>query len=46
MIARTLSFSSPGKLFAKDAQLVYEGEDGVKRSFPIEDLGFVILETG
>ena len=46
MIARTLSFSSPGKLFAKDSQLVYEGEDGVKRSFPIEDLGFVILETG
>lgn len=46
MIARTLSFSSPGKLFAKDAQLVYEGEDGVRRSFPIEDLGFVILETG
>ena len=46
MIARTLSFSSPGKLFAKDRQLVYEGEDGVKRSFPIEDLGFVILETG
>ena len=45
MIARTLSFSSPGKLFAKDAQLVYEGEDGVRRSFPIEDLGFVILET-
>ena len=46
MIARTLSFSSPGKLFAKDAQLVYEGEDGVRRSFPIEDLGFIILETG
>ena len=46
MIARTLSISSPGKLFAKDAQLVYEGEDGVRRSFPIEDLGFVILETG
>ena len=46
MIARTLSFSSPGRLTAKDAQLVYEGEDGVKRSFPIEDLGFVILETG
>lgn len=46
MIARTLSFSSPGKLFAKDAQLVYEGEDGVRRSFPIEVLGFVILETG
>lgn len=45
MIARTLSFSSPGKLFAQNAQLVYEGEDGTRRSFPIEDLGFVILET-
>lgn len=45
MIARTLCFSSPGRLFAKDAQLVYEGEDGVRRTFPIEDLGFVIVET-
>ena len=45
MIARTLCFSSPGRLYAKDAQLVYEGEGDVRRSFPIEDLGFVILET-
>lgn len=45
MIARTLSFSSPGRLSAKDAQLVYEGADGTRRTFPIEDLGFVILET-
>lgn len=46
MIARTLSFSSPGRLSVKHAQLVYEGDDGVRRTFPIEDLGFVILETG
>lgn len=46
MIARTLSFSSPGKLSAHLNQLVYEGEGGVHRAFPIEDLGFVIIETG
>ena len=46
MIARTLSFSSPGRLSIKHAPLVYEGDDGVRRTFPIEDLGYVILETG
>lgn len=45
MIARTLSFNSPGKLSSKDEQLVWDGDDGVRRTFPIEDLGFVILET-
>lgn len=45
MIARTLAFSSPGRLSAKDAQLIYEGADGTRRSFPIEDLGFVIVES-
>ncbi len=45
MIARTLSFSSPGKLSVRLNQLVYDGEGGVRRSFPIEDVGFVILET-
>lgn len=46
MIARTLSFASPGRLTVRNAQLVYEGENGIRRDFPIEDLGFVILETG
>ena len=46
MIAKTLSFGSPGRLAVKNLQLVYDGEDGVHRTFPIEDLGFVIIETG
>ncbi len=46
MIAKTLSFSSHGRLSVKDAQLVYDGSDGVHRTFPVEDLGFVIVETG
>ena len=46
MIAKTLSFGSPGRLSVKYGQLVYDGGDGVHRTFPVEDLGFVILETG
>lgn len=46
MIARTLVFSSPGCLSVGNLQLVYDGKDGVHRTFPIEDLGFVIVETG
>ena len=46
MIARTLSFGSPGKLAVRNRQLVYDGEGGVHRTFPIEDIGFIILETG
>jgi len=45
MIAKTLSFGSPGKLNTKYEQLIYAGEDGVERSFPIEDIGFIILES-
>lgn len=45
MIAKTLSFGSPGRLYTKLEQLVYEGNDGTNRSFPIEDLGFVIIEN-
>jgi len=48
MIARTLFFSSPGHLSVKLAQLIYtpasEGEQG-QRIFPIEDVGFVVIET-
>lgn len=45
MLAKTLSFSSPGRLSTKHEQLVYDGEDGLHRTFPIEDLGYVIVET-
>lgn len=46
MIAKTLSFGSPGRLSIRNRQLVYDGEDGVHRTFPVEDVGFIILETG
>ena len=46
MIAKTLSFGSPGKLSVKYSQLVYDGVDGLHRTFPIEDIGFVIVENG
>ncbi len=46
MIARTLSFGSPGKLSICHSQLVYDGEGGIHRTFPVEDIGFVIIETG
>ncbi len=46
MIAKTLSFGSPGKLSVKYGQLVYDGADGIHRTFPIEDIGFVVVETG
>ncbi len=44
MIARTLGFGSPGRLSFRLEQLVYEGEGDVVRTFPIEDLGFVLIE--
>lgn len=48
MIARTLFFSVPGHLGVKLAQLVYtpaRETGGETRSFPIEDLGFIVIET-
>lgn len=45
MIARTLCFSSKGKLSLRYDQLVWTGSDGVERTVPIEDVGFVILES-
>lgn len=45
MISKTLSFSSAGKLSVRYQQLVYDGGDDVHRSFPIEDIGVVIIET-
>ena len=48
MIARTLFFSTPGHLGVHLAQLVYTPACQTKhepRTFPIEDLGFIIVET-
>ena len=45
MIARTLCFSSVGKLSLKLEQLVWSAESGEKHTIPIEDIGFVILES-
>lgn len=45
MIARTLCFSSVGKLSLRYEQLVWTGSDGVEKTVPIEDVGFVILEA-
>jgi len=45
MIARTLAFGTPGKLTVRDEQLVWDGENELHRTFPVEDLGFVIVES-
>jgi len=48
MITRTLFFSNPGHLSVKMEQLVYTPPremGGEARTFPIEDLGFVIIEN-
>ncbi len=49
MLKRTLFFGSRGRLFLERSLLAYEAEnrEGVveKRTFPLEDLGFLVLET-
>lgn len=45
MIARTLCFSNIGKLSLKYEQLIWSAESGDRRAVPIEDVGFVILES-
>lgn len=45
MIAKTLCFSNIGKLSLKLEQLVWSAESGEKHTVPIEDIGFVILES-
>jgi len=45
MIARTLCFSTIGKLSLKYEQLVWTADSSEKRTIPIEDIGFVILES-
>lgn len=45
MIARTLCFSSIGKLSVRLEQLVWEDESGKKKTIPVEEIGFIILES-
>ncbi len=45
MIKRTLLFSTPGELTLHLGQLVWAGKDGRSTSAPIEDLGFVVIES-
>lgn len=45
MIARTLCFSSIGKLSLRYEQLVWTSAEGEERTVPIEDIGFIILES-
>lgn len=45
MIARTLCFSTAGKLSLRYEQLVWTNAAGAERTVPIEDVGFVILES-
>ena len=48
MLKRTLCFSNRGFLRCDNQQLIYEMEvadEKQTRSFPIEDLGFVVIET-
>ncbi len=49
MLKRTLFFGSPGRLFIEHSLLAYESgntEDlREKRAFPLEDIGFIVLES-
>lgn len=45
MIARTLSFTSFGKLSYHLKQLVWDGENDAHYTFPIEDIGFVFIDS-
>ena len=45
MIARTVSFTSRGKLSLTNNQLVWDGADGRHATMPVEDIGFVLLES-
>ncbi len=45
MLKRTLYFSRPAHLHLKDNQMVYKPREGVERTIPIEDIGFVVIES-
>jgi CRISPR-associated endonuclease cas1, NMENI subtype len=49
MLKRTLFFGSPGRLFLEHSLLAYEtrnaNDASEKRTFPLEDLGFIVLES-
>ncbi len=49
MLKRTLFFGSPGRLFMENTLLAYEAGNAEappgKRTFPLEDIGFIVLES-
>ena len=49
MLKRTLFFGSPGRLFLEHSLLAYEMRNvnnvPEKRTFPLEELGFIVLES-
>ena len=45
MIKRSLIFTTAGKLNLHMQQLVWAGRDGREASVPIEDIGFVLIES-
>ena len=45
MIARTLCFSSIGKISLANEQLVWCAKDGNRRTIPVEDIGIVVIES-
>lgn len=45
MLKRTLFFASSGTLKMKQKQLLFEPFDGALSSIPIEDIGFVVVES-
>lgn len=45
MIKRTLVFASPGTLRLRDCQLVWTDRAGEETTVPLEDIGFVLLES-
>lgn len=45
MIKRTLYFGNPAYLCLRDNQLVVKKKDGESKTVPVEDVGFIILDS-
>lgn len=45
MIKRTLYFGNPAYLCLRDNQLVVKKKDGEPKTVPVEDIGFIILDS-
>mgnify|MGYP004650601417 FL=1 len=45
MIKRTLYFGNPAYLWLRDNQLVVKKKDGEPKTVPVEDVGFIILDS-